>query len=281
MNTHFECMLCLHAQMIKEAIYKEHKIDTKVSPVDLVTETDKAVEKHIFSRLLSIYPSHATIGEESASENAQVRCELSDTPTWIVDPIDGTTNFVHRYPYTCVSIGLTIKKHVVIGVIYNPLVDEMYTATRGGGAYLNGKRLSVTKSEALRGSLVICELGSDRAEEVLDARLAHIKAVIREAHGVRCCGSAALNLCALAAGRADAYLDFGLHCWDVAAGALILNEAGGVVTNVPPGDSAEALTVQGCLQHYDMMRRHVLAASTPQLAREIASCIKPVYYQPE
>lgn len=267
--------------MIREAVNKEHNIDTKVSAVDLVTETDQAVEKLIFSRLLGLYPAHASIGEESTAGGA--RCVLTDTPTWIVDPIDGTTNFVHRYPNSCVSIGLAIGKQPAVGVVYNPLLDELFTATRGGGAFLNGAPISVSRCDALRNALLISEFGSDRKEEYMNIKFANMRAVINDAHGLRCVGSAALNLCAIAAGRADAYFEFGIHCWDVAAGALVLSEAGGVVSNLPPNgdDASQHFAAENCLDRYDMMRRQVLGASTVQLAREIAALIKPIEYTPD
>ena len=256
----------------------KHKIDTKVSHADLVTETDLAVEKHIFLRLLSVYPDHKTIGEEATDGGA--RCVLTDTPTWIVDPIDGTMNSVHRCWVfeVYVSIGLVIKQRPAVGVIFNPYMDDLFTATLGGGACWNGQTIHVSSCDSLRKGLLATEFGNDRSETSLDTKFANMRAVISEAHGIRCTGSAALDMCTVAAGHTDAFV-FGMHCWDVAAAVVIVREAGGLVLNVPPnGTEDQQFCVADCLDRYDMMRRHVLAVSTPELAREIVRFYKAGRY---
>ncbi|KAL0087150.1 hypothetical protein F4703DRAFT_1735627, partial [Phycomyces blakesleeanus] len=199
------------------------------NPTDLVTETDQAVEQFI--------------GEETMAAGAQT--EFTAHPTWIVDPIDGTTNFIHGFPFVAVSIGLTIDRESVLGVVYNPLLDELYSAVKGQGAYLNETvRLPLFQPAPplvdLGHCLVATEVGSDRTPEVLTAKMETLHALMRkkrsvqdkgsaEAHSIRATGSAALNMCCVAKGVVDVYWEVGCWEWDVAAAIVILREAGGLV----------------------------------------------------
>ncbi|GAU29858.1 hypothetical protein TSUD_379480 [Trifolium subterraneum] len=169
--------------------------------VDLVTETDKACEDLIFNHLKELYPTHKFIGEETTA--AFGTTELTDDPTWIVDPLDGTTNFVHGFPFVCVSIGLTIGK--------------LFTAVRGKGAFLNGNPI---KEQA----------GTKRDKKTLDATTDRINSLLYKVRSIRMSGSCALNLCGIACGRLDVFYEAGFGGpWDVAGGAVIVREAGGVV----------------------------------------------------
>ncbi|KAI8377377.1 hypothetical protein BD560DRAFT_348977, partial [Blakeslea trispora] len=214
----------------------------KENPTDLVTETDKAVEEFIKKRLFETYPEHRFIGEETFASGAKT--EFTDHPTWIVDPIDGTTNFVHGYPFVAVSIGLTINKVPTVGVVYNPLLDELYSAAKGKGAYLNGTRsLPLFNPPAqlndLSECLIATEAGSDRSASVIDAKMKAMHDMVREkseqhpfaaqAHSIRTTGSAALNLCHVAKGVVDVYWEVGCWEWDVAAAVVIVTESGGLV----------------------------------------------------
>ncbi|RKP12693.1 hypothetical protein BJ684DRAFT_405, partial [Piptocephalis cylindrospora] len=201
---------------------------------DLVTETDQAVEKLVFGRLRFAFPEHGFIGEESVA--AGEKAILTDSPTWIVDPIDGTTNFVHGYPFVCISIGLVDAHKPVLGVVYNPILDELYTAIVGKGALLNGQSLplrSLSHIPKLSEALVATEFGSDRSDVPLSVKTQGMHALTAAtagaAHGIRATGSAALNLSMVARGSCDAYWECGVHVWDVAAGIVILQEAGGRV----------------------------------------------------
>ncbi|KAJ7364963.1 Inositol monophosphatase 2 [Desmophyllum pertusum] len=149
-------------KVVYEAFHKEKTIDTKSCGTDLVTETDKYVEELIIGTLSEKFPSHSFIGEESVS--AGKKCSLTNNPTWIIDPIDGTTNFIHRYPMVAVCIGLAINKKVEIGVVFNPIKDEMYTSRRGSGAFCNGKQIHCTGATDLSKALVITEMGSSRTQ---------------------------------------------------------------------------------------------------------------------
>ncbi|KAI9469677.1 MAG: hypothetical protein EXX96DRAFT_587054 [Benjaminiella poitrasii] len=214
----------------------------KENPSDLVTETDKAVEEFIKARLQKAYPEHKFIGEETFASGAKT--EFTNDPTWIVDPIDGTTNFIHGYPFVAVSIGLTLNKIPTVGVVYNPLLNELYSAAKGHGAYLNQTQpLPLFHPPQpltdLSHCLIATEAGSDRSKLVIDAKIAAIHDMLRqrtdqtpyaaEAHSIRTTGSAALNLCNVAKGVVDVYWEVGCWEWDVAAAVVIVQESGGVV----------------------------------------------------
>jgi len=176
--------------MIKDAFKKKKNIMLKSSPLDLVTETDQAVEKFLFSELRLVFPDHSFIGEESVAAGDKV--ELTDAPTWIIDPVDGTMNFVHSFPFTCVSIGLTVNKEPVVGVIYNPILDHMYHARQGCGAFLNDEKISASGQTDLGQSLVIGELGTTPNPEKQKATFANVHTLVEKAHGFRSLGSCAL-----------------------------------------------------------------------------------------
>ncbi|KAL9976132.1 hypothetical protein ACROYT_G013387 [Oculina patagonica] len=245
-------------QVVLETFHKEKTIDTKTCGTDLVTETDKYVEELIIGTLREKFPSHSFIGEESVS--AGKKCQLTNNPTWIIDPIDGTTNFVHRYPMVSICIALAVNKQVEIGVIFNPIKDEMHTARRGMGAFCNGKQIHCSGVTDLSKALVITEVGSSRDPETINLMLKNLRSLVEKTvtvHGIRMQGSAALNLCTIASGGADGYYEFGIHVWDIAAAGLIVEEAGGVVID-PSG------------KPLDLMARGVLAAASMELAQEIS-----------
>ncbi|XP_062501469.1 inositol monophosphatase 1-like [Corticium candelabrum] len=252
-------------ELIRAAFDKPKRVDCKGGySTDLVTETDEEVEKMILMTLRERFPTHAFIGEESVA--AGEPCTLTDDPTWLIDPVDGTTNFVHRFPFVAVSIGLFIKKEPVIGIVYNAPQDLMYTARKGMGAQCNGREIHVSEQTELCQALVICEVGGTREPERMEVVRDNSYAIAMPpdpAHSVRAVGSAAINMCLVASGCADAYQEYGIHCWDIAAGSLIVTEAGGVVMD-PKGGSI------------DVMRRKLLCASSPQLAQQISSCLKDI-----
>ncbi|XP_043231249.1 inositol monophosphatase 1-like isoform X2 [Amphibalanus amphitrite] len=249
--------------MIKDAFKKKKNVMLKASPIDLVTETDEAVEKFLFSELRKVFPQHRYIGEESVAAGAKV--DFTDAPTWIIDPVDGTMNFVHSFPFTCVSIGLTVNKEPVIGVIYNPILDHMYHARKGHGAFLNDEKITVSGETDLSKSLVIGEMGTSPIPEKRECVFENARILVGKAHGFRSLGSCALNMCLVASGAAELYHEAGIHCWDVAAGAVVVTEAGGVVIDTAGGE-------------FDLLSRRVLCASSPSLGQEVASLLHQ--YQP-
>jgi myo-inositol-1(or 4)-monophosphatase len=215
----------------------------------------------VIGYLRSKFPSHSFMGEESAIEGQHF--VLTDSPTWVIDPVDGTTNFVHKFPQVAISVALLVNQKAEIGLIYNPILDELYTARPGQGAFCNGVRLKATDLNDLSHALVCSEFGSNRDPVQLDAKFRSVRAVLEQAHGIRSLGSAALNMCAVAAGRADAYWEFGIHAWDIAAADLIVREAGGVVLSTDGGP-------------LDIMQRRVLCAGTQKLAEAISQLILPI-----
>ncbi|KAK0060855.1 inositol monophosphatase 2 [Biomphalaria pfeifferi] len=243
-------------EMIRDAFWKEKSVDTKMSAADLVTETDQAVESTVKAIISAKYPNHKFIGEETTAA-AGNHCVWTDEPTWIIDPIDGTTNFVHSIPEVTFSLGFTLNKQVVIGVVYAPIKDELFTAKLNQGAFLNGKKLTVNKTKDISKAVVIMEGGSSRDVDIVDKKIKNIYAMVSNSHGVRAYGSAALNLSHIAAGRGDAYVEYGIHVWDFIAGALIAKEAGATVLD-PTGSEL------------DYMHRRVLCACTPEVANQIS-----------
>ena len=199
--------------------------------VDLVTEADRASEKLIVQRLQARWPEHGIVGEEGT------RSETEAEYRWYVDPLDGTTNFAHGYPVFCVSIALVRHDgQLEVGVLYDPTRDEMFSAERGQGATLNGKRLQVSKTKALAESLLGTGFPSHKRHKNPNIHFYH--QLTLRSHGVRRAGSAALDLANVASGRYDGFWEFNLNPWDTAAGVLIVQEAGGMVTRFEERPSA-------------------------------------------
>jgi len=194
--------------------------------IDLVTEADLASERFIVERIKNHYPRHAIIAEESGRSDASER--RSDY-VWIVDPLDGTTNYAHGYPVFAVSIALEYRGEIVLGVVYDPMRDEMFAAERGAGATLNGRCIRVSDVEDLNKAMLCTGFPYDVRERGEFAR--HFRNFIMAAQAVRRDGSAALDLAYVACGRFDGFWEEGLNPWDVAAGALLVEEAGGRVTD--------------------------------------------------
>ncbi|CAI5996571.1 unnamed protein product [Closterium sp. NIES-64] len=195
--------------------------------VDLVTETDKQCEALIMQHISAAYPSHKFIGEEESSERGTAG--LGDDPTWMVDPLDGTTNFVHRYPFVCVSIGLAINKAVVVGVVFNPILNEMFTAMRGHGAMLNDEPIHASSQADMGSALLATEIGTKRDAGTVAGLTGRISNLLFQVRSLRLSGSCALNLVGVACGRLDLFYEIGFGGpWDVAAGSLIVEEAGGL-----------------------------------------------------
>uniref|UniRef100_A0A9J2NR62 Inositol-1-monophosphatase n=1 Tax=Ascaris lumbricoides TaxID=6252 RepID=A0A9J2NR62_ASCLU len=275
-------------------------VHTKASNTDLVTETDQAVEKLLIQGLKGAFPDHKFIGEESVAGGQKI--EYTDAPTWIIDPIDGTTNFVHRIPMVAICVGLAVKKQLRAGIVYNPITKELFQAQTGKGAFKNGFPIHVSSTKALNRSLIcqslgihnlvtfgdkwmnialenhrpvgnsvlILQLGADRSERLVNSFINNYKSamVAKDARGHRSFGSAAINMVYVAQGSTDAYVEYGIHSWDVAAAAVIVSEAGGVILD-PSG------------KEFDVMGRRVLCASTNELAKELSGMLTHVDYERE
>ncbi|MBV9346023.1 MAG: inositol monophosphatase [Gammaproteobacteria bacterium] len=189
---------------------------------DFVTEIDRAAEQEIIGTIRRHYPQHAILAEESG------RSGEHDT-LWIIDPLDGTTNFLHGFPVFAVSIACQIRGRLEHAVIYDPMRQELFTGSRGAGAQLDNRRIRVSKARALEGALLATGFPYRANTRHLDAYLGMLRAVTEQAAGVRRPGAAALDLAYVAAGRVDAFWEIGLSPWDTAAGTLLIQEAGGRV----------------------------------------------------
>ncbi len=205
------------------------------SPIDLVTTIDRLSEQRIVKILRKRFPNHAILAEEETAIGGN-RSEYR----WIIDPLDGTTNFAHSYPQFAVSIALERAGEVILGLVCDPIHEETYRAVKGQGAYLNKSRIHVTRGSELDKALVATGFPYDRREKA-DFYLSFFKKFMMSSHGVRRGGSAALDLCYVACGRVDGFWEFGLHAWDTAAGSLIVQEAGGAMSNF----SGDPFSIQG------------------------------------
>jgi fructose-1,6-bisphosphatase/inositol monophosphatase family enzyme len=209
---------------------------------DLVTQTDKKVEQFIFSKLRAHFPDHKFLGEESDGD----KCELGDELTWVVDPIDGTTNFVHNLGNLAISIALCINKREIIGVIYNPIQREIFYARSGddAAAYLHDcnsgctRMLKTSSTVDLKKALICTEFGAaygdcQKVDEKWSTQMRPL--LLHPVHGIRQLGAATMNMMAVARGSAEAYIESGLKAWDMAAGELIVRQAGGTVSAIDNG----------------------------------------------
>jgi myo-inositol-1(or 4)-monophosphatase len=196
---------------------------------DYASEVDRMAEKEIINIIKSAYPDHAILAEESGQHKG-------NDYIWVIDPLDGTTNFLHGFPQYAVSIALKFKGKLEVAVVYDPLRDELFTAKRGGGAMLNNRRLRVTNQSTLKGALIGTGFPF-KTDLHLDAYVGMFRAITTDSAGIRRAGAAALDLAYVAAGRLDGFWEIGVMEWDMAAGILLIKEAGGVVTDFSFNDN--------------------------------------------
>lgn len=230
---------------------------TEKSRNDYVTEIDQAAERAIVDVLLKAYPTHAVLAEESgASENHAADGEY----VWIIDPLDGTTNFIHGFPQYCISIALQQRGVTTQAVIFDPNRNDLFVASKGEGAFLNDKRLRVSKCDKLADSLIGTGFPFRNLTQ-LDQYMQMFKLLTERCQGLRRPGSAALDLAYVAAGRLDGFFEKGLSSWDMAAGALLINEAGGIISDFT-GE-------QGYLESGDVI------AGNPRIFYQLITLLKP------
>lgn len=198
---------------------------------DFVTEVDQAAERIIIDEIQRSYPQHDILGEESGSI---VSGDKAGDVEWVIDPIDGTTNFIHGVPHFCVSIGIREKGRLEHGVIFDPVKNELFTTSRGRGATLDGKRLRMARHTSLEGRLIGCGLPFRKTDDI-ELYLNMIRNTATKVASTRASGSSALDLAYVAAGRYDGFWEVGLKPWDIAAGALMVQEAGGIVGDIDGG----------------------------------------------
>jgi len=204
--------------------FNRPKTITYKGEVDLVTESDRRSEELVVARLQKHFPDHGIVAEEGGGAASRTKY------CWHVDPLDGTTNFAHGYPCFAVSIGLAEEGKPIVGVVFNPVADELFRAVRGEGAFLNESRIHVSPVEKLAQSLVATGFPTHLRKK--SSNMEYYWQFTLRTHGVRRDGSAALDLCSVACGRFDAYWEFGLNSWDTAAGVLLVEEAGGAVSDL-------------------------------------------------
>jgi len=262
-------MLNLAIEAAKEAgkylkynVGKVRNVETKKGEDrNLVSEIDRGSEEKIIGMIKSRYPSHAILAEESGAEEKEAAFK------WIIDPLDGTTNYLHHVPVYCVTIAVEHKGEIVAGVVYDPNLDELFTTEKGSGAYLNGKRLKVSDTTELIDGLLVTGFPYDIAHNP-DRTVERFVRLLLAAGGMRRLGSAALDLSYIAAGRFDGFWEVSLNPWDMAAGVLLIQEAGGRVTDFsgagPNIYRKQILATNGRLHHSIM---EILRETDPSSSR--------------
>ncbi len=217
------------ASRAKEVVMKFARDGFQISqkgPSDLVTEADLASEKIIIETIKEHFPDHSFLGEET------LKAEHTANNLWVIDPIDGTTNYAHGVPHCGISIAYYEKNEPLAGVVLNPFTDEMFSALSGGGAFLNDRRLEVSKASELGTSLIVTGFHYELSPMIMHGIKALELLIKENCHGIRRTGAASLDMCFVAAGRFDGYYELRLSPWDFGAGLLIVREAGGIVTNL-------------------------------------------------
>ena len=234
------------AGAIQRARYEtELTVRTKSASIDLVTEVDHACEALCIERIHAARPGDSILAEEGGGGD-----KPGATWRWVIDPLDGTMNFAHGYPRFCVSIGVELEGRAEVGVVYDPLLDELFAATRGQGATRNGRPIRVSGVRELGKALLATGFAYD-VHRSIDDNIAHFADFVKRARGLRRDGSAALDLCYVAAGRFDGFWELKLHAWDVAAGNLMVEEAGGRTSdfagNPASGDGRQTVASNGAI----------------------------------
>lgn len=243
-------------ELIKSAWHRPRNIQYK-GRIDLVTDTDLAVEESLKKSLGAVIPRANFLAEETAGQTP-----LDQGPTWVIDPLDGTTNFAHKIPFVAVSVGLWTGSEVELGIVYLPVLEEMFWAARGRGAFCNDEQIRVTETPGMESALIATGFPYSILHEV-DEIIRHMRDALVSTRGVRRCGSAAIDLAYTAAGRFDAFYEVGLSPWDTAAGICLVQEAGGMVTTFdssPYRPGMREVLVSNGLIHGQMvgllMRKH-------------------------
>ena len=220
---------------------------------DFVTEVDHLAERDIIETIRRTHPDHGFLGEESGRSGG-------DEFVWIIDPLDGTTNFLHGFPVFAVSLAVERRGRLEHGVVYDPMRQELYTASRGDGAQLDGKRIRVSRQTTLEGALVGTGFPYRSNAQWTDSYMAMLRVVMEQAAGIRRPGAAALDLAYVAAGRLDAFWEIGLKTWDTAAGTLLITEAGGRVGTLTGGEYRQSGNI---------------LAGTPKVFEAMIECLGP------
>jgi len=247
----------LAGQIVVEHLGKISQKDIDIKQAsDFVTVVDRESEKIIIDTIREYFPDHLFLAEESLKECGK------ETYRWIIDPLDGTTNYIHSYPVFSISIALEYGGEIIVGVILDPLRDELFLAKKRAGAFLNGNPIKVSEVSTLRESLITTGFPF-RSKEMIDPYLKLFKNLFLKVSDLRRAGSAALDLAYLACGRCDGFFELGLSPWDIAAGSLLIKEAGGIVTDFREGDS--------------YLRTGNIVAGNPAVHRKILEEVRKVF----
>jgi myo-inositol-1(or 4)-monophosphatase len=251
-------------EIIVRGMNRLHRLDVRMKGQnDFVTEIDMAAERDIIETIHKHYPNHAILGEETGSTG-------DNEFVWIIDPLDGTTNFLHGFPQFAVSIAVQRRGRIEHGVVYDPLRQELFTASRGEGAQMDGRRIRVSGQLGLERALIGTGFPYRSNLHWLDAYMAMLKAVTRQTAGIRRAGSAALDLAYVAAGRLDGFWELGLAPWDTAAGSLLITEAGGMVGTITGAEYQQrGHIVAGNPKVYPLLLE-VLAPHVPEELRPLS-----------
>ncbi|MHA0858139.1 inositol monophosphatase family protein [Paenibacillus sp. CMAA1364] len=224
-------------EWIRSRLGTVQELSTKYSPQDLVTEIDKGAEQMIRRLILTHFPDHEILGEEgvepgpdASTQALEISLAAKSDFLWIVDPVDGTTNYVHGFPFFAVSIALAYKGEVIVGVVYDPSRDELFVAEKGKGAYVHGKRMNVSPETTLGTSLLATGFPPDE-KFAYPINMLGLQHIAPQARSIRAGGSAALHMAYVATGRLSGFWEIGLSSWDLAAGVLLVKESGGEVTD--------------------------------------------------
>lgn len=244
--------------LLKEGQEKGFHLDRKSTSIDLVTEYDQMAEELVVSGLVKAFPSHGIVAEEGSSR----ACTSPEGYRWYIDPLDGTNNFAHHIPQFSVSIALYKEDQPEIGVVFDPMKNELFYAQRGQGAFLNGKPIKVSDAETINDSILASGFPYDRHTDPVN-NLEQLGAFIKKCQGFRRFGSCALDLSAVAAGRFDGFWEFKLASWDIAAGVVIAQEAGGTVTRI-----------DGSPLSYLTEKNHIVV-SNGRIHQEMLETLKP------
>lgn len=223
-------------EWIKTKLGNHTSLSLKYSPTDLVTEVDKGSEMMIRNLVQTHFPHHSFLGEEGVEPGPEASAKALNNVReaeylWVVDPIDGTTNFVHGFPFFSVSIALAHKGEVIVGVVYDPMRDELFVAEKGKGAYVHGKPMQVGTESQLGESLLATGFPADQ-QYALPLNMKGLQALAPQVRNIRSGGSAALHMAYVACGRLSGFWEIGLNSWDLAAGSLLVSESGGQVTDM-------------------------------------------------
>ncbi|XP_005180670.1 inositol monophosphatase 1 [Musca domestica] len=249
-------------EILMEGYNKASKrVDIKSDFYDVVTDYDNRIEDFLWSEILKKYPQHKFIGEEDTAKNDNVCKELTNDPTWIIDPIDGTSNFIKQIPHTCVSIGLAINKEIVLGIVNTPAQGKIYTAKLHQGAFCNGQAIHVSDCERVNDANVGYEVSLLHAADIRDKHIKRIYYIAAQSRRLLSYSCVVDSLCMVAAGHLDAYHVEDMYPWDCAAGYLLIKEAGGVVTH-PYGGK------------FDIMKPDLICAGREKLRSEIEGLIR-------